>query len=156
MGITAGNLGYPRIGANREWKKALEAFWAGRLEEQAFTEEMKQIRLGHLRLQREKGIDWIPVGDFFFFYDSMLDMASMFGVVPKRFGYEGGKVPLQTYFAMARGNETAAACEMTKWFNMNYHYIVPELKEVKPQLSENRPLAAYREAKQELGIEASR
>jgi 5-methyltetrahydropteroyltriglutamate--homocysteine methyltransferase len=150
--LKSGNLGYPRIGANREWKKALEAFWSGKLEESDFLNQLERIRLNHLRLQREKGIDWIPVNDFSF-YDHMLDTAVMFGLVPSRFGYEGGPVPLSTYYAMARGNRDAAACELTKWFNTNYHYIVPELKDASPTLVENRPLLAYREARDKLGID---
>ncbi|WP_454189919.1 5-methyltetrahydropteroyltriglutamate--homocysteine S-methyltransferase [Paenibacillus sp. Marseille-Q7038] len=146
------NLGYPRIGANREWKKALESFWAGKVSESDFLAELKGIRLGHLRLQQEKGIDLIPVGDFSL-YDHVLDTSTMFGIVPKRYGYEGGEVSLDTYYAMARGNDQAAASEMTKWFNTNYHYIVPELADANPSLTVNRPLAAYLEAKQELGIE---
>ncbi|USG63312.1 5-methyltetrahydropteroyltriglutamate--homocysteine S-methyltransferase [Brevibacillus ruminantium] len=151
MSIKSSNLGYPRIGENREWKKALEAFWAGTLEESNFLQQMEQIRLHHLQKQKEKGIDYIPVGDFTC-YDHMLDTAVMFGLVPKRFPYEGGVVPLQTYFAMARGSQEAIACEMTKWFNTNYHYIVPEIGDRTPTLTENKPLLAYREAKEKLGI----
>lgn len=150
--LKSSNLGYPRIGENREWKKALEAFWAGKLEEDEFLRQMAQIRLSHLQKQKEKGIDLIPVGDFTF-YDHMLDTAAMFGLVPNRYGYNGGEVSLQTYFAMARGSKTAVACEMTKWFNTNYHYIVPEWNEAKPKLTENKPLIAYREAKEQLSIE---
>ncbi|SDN57955.1 methionine synthase (B12-independent) [Paenibacillus sp. yr247] len=150
--ILSSNLGFPRIGENREWKKALEAFWAGKLEESDFIKQIEEIRLNNLRLQQQKGIDLIPVGDFSL-YDHVLDTSTMFGIVPKRFSYEGGVVPLSTYYAMARGTQGAAACEMTKWFNTNYHYIVPELKEVKPVLTVNKPLEAYREAKQKLGIE---
>ncbi|WP_211747054.1 5-methyltetrahydropteroyltriglutamate--homocysteine S-methyltransferase [Paenibacillus sp. Marseille-Q4541] len=146
------NLGYPRIGANREWKKALEAFWAGKVSEQDFLTELKGIRLRHLRLQQEKGIDLIPVGDFSL-YDHVLDTSTMFGIVPDRYDYESGPVSLSTYYAMARGNDQAAASEMTKWFNTNYHYIVPELAGANPVLTVNRPLVAYLEAKQELGIE---
>ncbi len=150
--ITSSSLGYPRIGANREWKKALEAFWAGKLEEEVFLENLKDIRLHHLKKQQAKGIDLIPVGDFSY-YDHILDTASMFGLVPARFEYSGGIVPVSTYYAMARGNKEASACEMTKWFNTNYHYIVPELNGLTPVLTLNRPLEAYREAKRELGIE---
>lgn len=146
------NLGYPRIGGGREWKKALEAFWAGKLQETELVSRMEEIRLNHLRTQQASGIDLIPVNDFTF-YDHMLDTAAMFGLVPGRFGYEGGEVPLSTYFAMARGSEGAPACEMTKWFNTNYHYIVPELNGAEPQLTVNKPLLAYREAKLRLGIE---
>ncbi|MEI7027403.1 5-methyltetrahydropteroyltriglutamate--homocysteine S-methyltransferase [Paenibacillus sp. y28] len=150
--MKSSHLGYPRIGANRQWKKALEQFWAGKLPEDEFVREVTAIRLDNLKVQQDKGIELIPVGDFSL-YDHVLDTAVMFGIVPKRFAYEGGPVPLATYFAMARGNKEAAACEMTKWFNTNYHYIVPELNDTVPVLTENRPLAAYREARQQLGIE---
>lgn len=151
--IISSNLGYPRIGEQREWKVALEQYWSGKIGQDELENELKQIRLGHLQRQLEKGIDRIPVGDFSL-YDHMLDMATMFGMVPKRYPYEGGPVPLDTYFSMARGNQSAVASEMTKWFNTNYHYIVPEYRdEVKLTLTENKPLKAYREAKEELGIE---
>jgi 5-methyltetrahydropteroyltriglutamate--homocysteine methyltransferase len=104
-----------------------------------------------VQVQKEKGVDLIPVGDFTY-YDHMLDMAVMFGVVPTRYGHSGGAVPLATYFAMARGNDRAPACEMTKWFNTNYHYIVPEIGEAAPYLAENKPLAAYRLVKSRTGI----
>ncbi|MBE9914902.1 5-methyltetrahydropteroyltriglutamate--homocysteine S-methyltransferase [Paenibacillus donghaensis] len=145
-------LGYPRIGAEREWKKALEAFWAGKLEEAEFHGRLQEIRLDHLRKQQAKGIDLIPVNDFSY-YDHVLDTAAMFGLIPKRFAYKGGIVPLSVYYGMARGTKEATACEMTKWFNTNYHYIVPELDGAEPVITENKPLAAYREAKEKLGIE---
>ncbi|MFC5651318.1 5-methyltetrahydropteroyltriglutamate--homocysteine S-methyltransferase [Paenibacillus solisilvae] len=145
-------LGYPRIGENREWKKALEAFWAGKLEESELHTQLQEIRLNHLRKQQEKGIDIIPVNDFSY-YDHVLDTAAMFGIVPKRFAYTGSVVPVSVYYGIARGTKDAAASEMTKWFNTNYHYIVPELNEAQPVLTENRPLQAYREAKEKLGIE---
>ncbi len=146
------NLGYPRIGEKREWKKLLESFWTGKLGETEFLSGMKQIRLHHIRKQKDAGIDLIPVGDFTF-YDHVLDTAVMFGLVPERFQYDGGPVSLETYFAMARGNKDTPACEMTKWFNTNYHYIVPELEHFHPVLVENRPLQAYLEAKEELGVD---
>ncbi|WP_206529539.1 5-methyltetrahydropteroyltriglutamate--homocysteine S-methyltransferase [Brevibacillus sp. SYP-B805] len=150
--IQTSNLGYPRIGEHREWKKALEAYWAGRTDEETLLKELAELRLRHLRKQQAIGIDRIPVGDFTL-YDHMLDMAVMFGMIPQRFGYEGGPVPLATYFAMARGNNNAVACEMTKWFNTNYHYIVPEYTGEPLQVTENKPLLAYREAKEKLGIQ---
>ncbi len=150
--MKSGNLGYPRIGSDRQWKKALEAYWAGKLEEASFHQELKRIRLENIKTQQEKGIDIIPVGDFTY-YDHILDTATMFGLVPERFSYAGGKPGLDVYYAMARGNKEATACEMTKWFNTNYHYIVPELQGREPQLTTNRPLEAYLEAKNELGIE---
>ncbi|WP_373228616.1 5-methyltetrahydropteroyltriglutamate--homocysteine S-methyltransferase [Cohnella sp.] len=145
-------LGYPRIGLDREWKKALEAFWSGKLEESEFHRQLQEIRLNHLRKQQEKGIDFISVNDFSY-YDHVLDTATMFGIVPKRFAYKGGVVPLSVYYDIARGTKDATASEMTKWFNTNYHYIVPELDGASPVLTENRPLIAYREAKEKLGIE---
>ncbi|MGM1047226.1 MAG: 5-methyltetrahydropteroyltriglutamate--homocysteine S-methyltransferase [Bacillota bacterium] len=145
-------LGYPRIGAEREWKKALEAYWSGKIEESEFHSKLQEIRLDHLRKQKDKSLDIIPVNDFSY-YDHVLDTATMFGIIPKRFSYEGGVVPLSVYYGIARGTKDAAASEMTKWFNTNYHYIVPELDGVTPVITENKPLVAYREAKEKLGIE---
>jgi 5-methyltetrahydropteroyltriglutamate--homocysteine methyltransferase len=150
--MKSGNLGYPRIGLERQWKKALESFWTGELAEADLHARLKEIRLSNLRLQQEKGLDIIPVGDFTY-YDHVLDTAVMFGLIPRRFGYEGGTPSLSVYYAMARGAKDAAACEMTKWFNTNYHYIVPELDGAQPVLTGNRLLEAYAEAKEELGIE---
>lgn len=150
--IISGNLGYPRIGRNREWKKAIEAYWAGQIAEPELHEKLTAIRLDNLKTQQNKGLEVIPVGDFTY-YDHVLDTAVMFGLVPERFEYDGGNVPLDTYYAIARGNKQAAASEMTKWFNTNYHYIVPELGSREPQLTVNYPLEAYREAKQVLQIE---
>ncbi|WP_431522048.1 5-methyltetrahydropteroyltriglutamate--homocysteine S-methyltransferase [Guptibacillus hwajinpoensis] len=152
MTVKSSSMGYPRIGENREWKKLLEHFWGGDLSEETFHREAKQLRLSYLRKQQEKGIDLIPVGDFSL-YDHVLDTAVMFGIVPTRFDYDGGRVSLHTYFDIARGTKGASASEMTKWYNTNYHYIVPELNDCKPLLVQNRPLEFYREAKQELGIE---
>ncbi|MEG9298995.1 5-methyltetrahydropteroyltriglutamate--homocysteine S-methyltransferase [Mangrovibacillus sp. Mu-81] len=149
--VISSNVGYPRIGEKREWKQALEQFWAGKLEKEAFLKQIEEIRLQHLKKQKEHGIDLIPVGDFSL-YDHVLDTAVMFGLVPKRFNYSGGKVSLETYFDIARGTKEAVAAEMTKWFNTNYHYIVPELNETVPALVENRPLQFFQEAKQKLGI----
>ncbi|KAB2328477.1 5-methyltetrahydropteroyltriglutamate--homocysteine S-methyltransferase [Cytobacillus depressus] len=149
--VKSSNLGYPRIGENREWKKALEQYWAEQIEKDEFLKQMEEIRLQHLQKQIDQGIDLIPVGDFSL-YDQVLDTAVMFGLVPKRFEYSGGKVSLETYFHIARGTKGAVASEMTKWFNTNYHYIVPELDEAEPVLIENRPLQFYKEAKQKLNI----
>ncbi|WP_438318246.1 5-methyltetrahydropteroyltriglutamate--homocysteine S-methyltransferase [Sporosarcina sp. FA9] len=149
--VLSSTIGYPRIGGKREWKRALESFWSGAISEAELLTKTKEIRLDNLRKQKEIGIDLIPVGEFSL-YDHVLDTSIMFGIVPTRFEYAGGKVPLDTYFAIARGNKDAIASEMTKWFNTNYHYIVPELDNVTPKLVENRPLEFYREAKKELGI----
>ncbi|MCL7745857.1 5-methyltetrahydropteroyltriglutamate--homocysteine S-methyltransferase [Halalkalibacter alkaliphilus] len=149
--VKSSNLGYPRIGENREWKKTLESFWASTINEETFSTRMKKYRLHHLQKQKNKGIDYIPIGDFSY-YDHVLDTASMFGLVPKRFAHTSGPVSLSTYFAMARGNQAAHACEMTKWFDTNYHYIVPEIENKEPELVENKPLHAFLEAKKELNI----
>lgn len=150
--VLSGNLGYPRIGQQREWKKSIEAFWSGKIEEAELHVRLTDIRLHNLKLQQDKGIDIIPVGDFTY-YDHVLDTAVMFGLIPARFEFAGGEVPLTTYYDIARGNKGAAASEMTKWFNTNYHYIVPELGVRQPEITVNKPLVAYREAKQKLGIE---
>jgi len=128
--MQAHNLGYPRIGARRELKFALERYWRGEIDREALEAEGRALRAAHWRRQQEAGLDWIPVGDFSF-YDQVLDHSAMFGVVPERFGWDGGEVDLDLYFRMARGRAPsgapAAACEMTKWFDTNYHYLVPEL-----------------------------
>ncbi|MEK8132305.1 5-methyltetrahydropteroyltriglutamate--homocysteine S-methyltransferase [Paenibacillus filicis] len=150
--VQTGSLGYPRIGEQREWKKALESFWAGKTDEKTLTDTMEELRLEQLRRQQAKGLEFVPVNDFTY-YDHILDTAVMFGIVPARYGHEGGAVSLATYFAMARGSSNAVASEMTKWFNTNYHYIVPEIGDSQPYLAENKPLAAYRSAKERAGIE---
>ena len=152
VNVQSSTIGYPRIGGKREWKRALESFWNGKISEDELLAKTEALRLDSLRKQKEFGVNLIPVGDFSL-YDHVLDTSIMFGVVPTRFAYQGGKVSLETYFAIARGNKDAVASEMTKWFNTNYHYIVPELEGVTPQLVENRPLAFYKEAKEKLGID---
>lgn len=97
------NLGYPRIGFSRQWKKCLESFWSGSLGQEQFLTEMKNLRLAILQNQKDLGVDLIPVNDFTF-YDQVLDMATMFNIVPKRYKHDpSGPVDLSTYFAMARG-----------------------------------------------------
>ncbi|HEX4974400.1 MAG TPA: 5-methyltetrahydropteroyltriglutamate--homocysteine S-methyltransferase, partial [Pseudomonadales bacterium] len=123
------NLGFPRIGHQRELKKALESFWQGDINSTSLQETGKKLRQRHWLLQREAGLDLIPVGDFSW-YDHVLDHSVMFGVIPERFGKPNGLVDLDSYFRMARGRghcgHSTSACEMTKWFDTNYHYIVPE------------------------------
>src|SRR5699024_8570543 len=99
--IKSSNLGYPRIGENREWKRALESYWNGNSSEAELIEKTDEIRLHNLKKQQEQGIDLIPVGDFSL-YDHVLDTSATFGVVPDRYNYQGGKVDLSTYFAIAR------------------------------------------------------
>jgi len=117
------NLGFPRIGPQRELKRALEAFWKGEIDGSALRTTGAELRRQNWRTQSEAGIDVVPVGDFAW-YDHVLTTSVTLGNVPKRFG--AGRADLQTYFAMARGAEGVSALEMTKWFNTNYHYLVPE------------------------------
>lgn len=126
--------GYPRIGANRELKRATEAYWRGELDREGLERVGRELRARHWAAQREAGLDLVTVGDFAF-YDQVLDLSVMLGAVPARFAAEAelaaGEVDLDTAFRMARGRaprgEPAAACEMTKFFDTNYHYLVPEL-----------------------------
>ena len=124
------SLGFPRIGVRRELKKVLESYWKGEINQTTLLEQGKQLRKAHWQMQQEAGLDWIPVGDFAW-YDQMLNHSVMLGAVPERFGQYNGDIDLDTMFRMARGRapkgEPAHACEMTKWFDTNYHYIVPEL-----------------------------
>lgn len=152
VNIISSAIGYPRIGEKREWKRALESYWAHKTTKEQLINRLEEIRLNNLRKLQEQGVDLIPVGDFSF-YDHVLDTSTIFGIVPKRFNYEGGPVSVETYYDIARGNEDAIASEMTKWFNTNYHYIVPELEDAIPTLVENRPLHYYQEAKEKLGID---
>ncbi|HEX2748559.1 MAG TPA: 5-methyltetrahydropteroyltriglutamate--homocysteine S-methyltransferase, partial [Verrucomicrobiales bacterium] len=128
--------GYPRIGEQRELKKATEAFWSGQIELHQLEETGQKLRLTNWRKQREAGIDLVPCNDFSF-YDQVLDMSCLLGNVPSRFSWKGGPVPLDILFQMARGGKAQGneccggdtfACEMTKWFDTNYHYIVPEFR----------------------------
>ncbi|KHO65302.1 5-methyltetrahydropteroyltriglutamate--homocysteine S-methyltransferase [Pseudomonas flexibilis] len=127
----AHTLGFPRIGRDRELKKALEAYWKGALDEAGLRQVGRQLRAEHWQLQKDAGIDLLPVGDFAW-YDQVLTHSLMFGVVPERFRPRDGGLPsLDTLFAMARGVSGgccggAHAQEMTKWFDSNYHYLVPE------------------------------
>ncbi|MDV2885770.1 5-methyltetrahydropteroyltriglutamate--homocysteine S-methyltransferase [Alkalihalophilus pseudofirmus] len=150
MNIVTSNTGYPRIGENREWKHILEKYWTKKITRVAFELEMKQLRINYLKKQRSKGIELIPIGDFSY-YDQVLDTAVMFGLIPERF-QSMEEASLEQYFAIARGTDEHVASEMTKWFNTNYHYIVPELQGAAPKLTHNRLLDLFNEAKYELGI----
>jgi len=119
-------LGFPRIGARRELKFALEAFWRGELIETELQEVGRALRKQHAQLQLDAGLDLICAGEFSY-YDSVLDHTVLFGAVPERFGFDPRKLPLTQYFELARGNAAQPALEMTKWFDTNYHYLVPEL-----------------------------
>ncbi|MEX2586401.1 MAG: 5-methyltetrahydropteroyltriglutamate--homocysteine S-methyltransferase [Actinomycetota bacterium] len=145
--------GFPRIGPHRELKFATEAYWAGKTSAEELNKVGADIRRQNWAMMRDKGVDLIPSGDFSF-YDQVLDTIALVGAVPDRYGHAGGKVDLDTYFAMARGRQTTdqdvIAMEMTKWFNTNYHYIVPELgPDTKFALSSDKPFDQYLEAKQQ-------
>ena len=120
-------LGFPRIGAKRELKKALESFWKGDIGESELARAGADLRAANWQMQAAAGLDYVTVGDFSP-YDHMLDTSAMVGAVPARFGFSNDRVDVHTYFAMARGSRSAAAMEMTKWFDTNYHYIVPEFE----------------------------
>ncbi|MFO2466311.1 5-methyltetrahydropteroyltriglutamate--homocysteine S-methyltransferase [Pseudomonas sp. 15FMM2] len=126
----AHSLGFPRIGRDRELKKAQEAFWKGELDEAGLRAVGRELRKAHWALQRDAGIELLPVGDFAW-YDQVLTHSLMFGVIPERFRPADGHATLHTLFGMARGVSDpccggAHAQEMTKWFDTNYHYLVPE------------------------------
>jgi len=128
------NLGYPRIGSNRELKKACEQYWSGKSSQKSLVLVGKNIRLQNWQLQKDSGIDLIPSNDFSF-YDQILDMSLTVGAVPERYHnviLDKNSTELDLYFAMARGYQKngldITAMEMTKWFDTNYHYIVPEFK----------------------------
>ncbi|WHY02801.1 5-methyltetrahydropteroyltriglutamate--homocysteine S-methyltransferase [Neobacillus sp. DY30] len=151
MKLASTAIGYPYIGGNREWKRCVESFWKGEKSEEAFIFEMKNIRLNHLKHQQSLGLDLLTVGDFTF-YDRMLDLSAMFGLIPDRYKWTDEKVNLTTYYAMARGANDVVASEMTKWFNTNYHYIVPEYEGKPLKLTQNYILDYFLEAKFELGL----
>jgi 5-methyltetrahydropteroyltriglutamate--homocysteine methyltransferase len=164
MKILTHNLGFPRIGLRRELKKALESYWAGRSTAAELLDAGKQIRQQNWLLQKKAGIDLIPSNDFSF-YDQVLDTCALVGAIPRRFE-STGRVSLETYFAMARGQGTPESpfpqtarigsvqpMEMTKWFDTNYHYLVPEFhagQEFYP--TSRKPMDEFLEA-QRLGIE---
>ena len=117
--------GYPRVGAKRELKFAVEAFWKGAKSEAELRQTAADIRQKNWATQIAAGADLLPVGDFSY-YDHVLDTLCALGAIPARFGFDADKLTLSQYFELARGNASQVAMEMTKWFDTNYHYIVPE------------------------------
>ena len=162
--LPVSTLGTPRIGTRRELKLALETFWSGKSDETALLETVAALRAANWARQKALGVTVIPSNDFSL-YDQVLDTSVMVGAIPEVYGWKGGNVSLETYFAMARGSQGethdhacahghhdhghgAPAQEMTKWFDTNYHYMVPEF--VKGQtfnLSSLKPVDEYREGK---------
>jgi len=158
MTVTVATLGFPRIGPRRELKFALEKFWSGQWSESELLEAAGGLRTAAWARQRALGADWLPSNDFSL-YDHVLDTSLMLGAIPERYGKTAGDSDLATYFAMARGTTgedadcshshgSLTACEMTKWFDTNYHYMVPELVAgQKLALSSAKIVDEYREAK---------
>ena len=151
-------LGFPRIGPDREMKKAVEAYWNGAIDRAELAHRGFELRCHHWQWQHDAGLDFIPVGDFSW-YDHVLDTTALLGAVPPRFGHDGGEVDLDTYFRMARGRaptgQPQPACEMTKWFDTNYHYIVPELHpEMAFAVSSAKPFEELEEARGLVGAKA--
>lgn len=144
--ITA--YGFPKIGPNRELKKSVESYWKQAISKDELFAFAGDVNMDRLKNCIEASLDIVPSNDFSL-YDFMLDISTMLGVIPERFKHIDDDLDL--YFAMARGEKDIPACEMTKWFNTNYHYIVPELTH-NFKFTKNRPLYAYRAAKEKLGI----
>src|SRR5215216_415491 len=149
--------GFPRIGPNRELKFATEGYWRGDVSLDDLQATAKKIRTENWRFMQEAGVDLIPSNDFSL-YDQVLDTIALVGAVPDRYEHSGETVDIDTYFAMARGRQEegidVTAMEMTKWFDTNYHYIVPELgPDTTFSLSSTKPFDEHAEAMEELGID---
>jgi 5-methyltetrahydropteroyltriglutamate--homocysteine methyltransferase len=160
MRMLKNNLGYPRVGAHRELKKASEQYWAGKISRNELFAAARAIREQNWQLQLDAGIDLIPCNDFSF-YDLVLDTSLMLGVIPQRYNAvltENAKNnEIDLYFAMARGYQKDGldiiAMEMTKWFDTNYHYIVPEFTAGQQfRLFSEKVFEEYNAAKQFTGI----
>ncbi|MFZ0661292.1 MAG: 5-methyltetrahydropteroyltriglutamate--homocysteine S-methyltransferase [Acidobacteriaceae bacterium] len=148
--LKTANLGFPRMGRQRELKFALEGYWAGKRTEQELLDTAAALRKAHWKLQKAAGLDFVPSNDFSF-YDQVLDALVLVGATPERFGK--GPVKLERYFAMARNSREQTAMEMTKWFDTNYHYLVPEWSAgISFQIDPTKLLAEVHEARA-LGIE---
>src|ERR1700712_3376329 len=127
------NLGYPRMGSHRQLKKACEQYWAGKIDRKELQAAARKIKEENWQLQLNSGIDLVPCNDFSY-YDQVLDMSLLLGAIPSRYTQVLTAVKaneeIDLYFAMARGYQKdgldITAMEMTKWFDTNYHYIVPE------------------------------
>ncbi|KZS98048.1 5-methyltetrahydropteroyltriglutamate-homocysteine S-methyltransferase [Sistotremastrum niveocremeum HHB9708] len=152
--VASSVLGFPRIGANREVKKAVEAYWAGKITADELTKAASETKKSNWTSIKAHGVDIVPSGDFTL-YDHVLDHSASFNVIPPR--YQGKNLsPLDVYFAMGRGRQAdgvdVPASEMKKWFDSNYHYVVPEFSEaVEFKLNFNKQLEEFQEAKA-LGI----
>ncbi|MDP8930352.1 MAG: 5-methyltetrahydropteroyltriglutamate--homocysteine S-methyltransferase [Actinomycetota bacterium] len=148
--------GFPRIGPKRELKAVTEGYWRGEASEEELHRNGSAVRQANWRFMRQAGIDLMPSNDFSY-YDQVLDTIALVGAVPDRYGTTGRGLDLDTYFAMARGRQGSGvdvtAMEMTKWFDTNYHYIVPELgPDTQFSLQSDKPFVEHNEARK-LGID---
>ncbi|KAL2945579.1 5-methyltetrahydropteroyltriglutamate--homocysteine methyltransferase 2 [Bienertia sinuspersici] len=145
-------VGYPRMGPKRELKFALESFWDGKINADELQNVAHSLKTSIWKEMADAGIKYIP-SNTFSYYDQVLDTTAMLGAVPPRYGWNGGEIGFDVYFSMARGNADVPAMEMTKWFDTNYHYIVPELgPDMKFSYASHKAVTEYKEAKA-LGIE---
>ncbi|WOK99472.1 5-methyltetrahydropteroyltriglutamate--homocysteine methyltransferase 1 [Canna indica] len=145
-------VGYPRMGPKRELKFALESFWDGKSSADDLQKVATDLRCSIWKQMADVGIKYIP-SNTFSYYDQVLDTTAMLGAVPERYNYTGGEIGFDVFFSMARGNASVPAMEMTKWFDTNYHFIVPELgPNTKFSYSSHKAVSEYKEAKA-LGIE---
>ncbi|MDR2800400.1 MAG: 5-methyltetrahydropteroyltriglutamate--homocysteine S-methyltransferase [Desulfovibrio sp.] len=146
-------LGFPSIGKQRELKQALESFWKGNLSAQALTETCAELKKRHWQIQKDAGLDYVSTGDFSL-YDRMLDITCLLGAIPPRFAACPGDSPLDGYFSLARGDagRNVAALEMTKWFDTNYHYLVPEIDANGPWTAGGHPVLADTRLAKELNF----
>ncbi|KAL3625126.1 hypothetical protein CASFOL_030580 [Castilleja foliolosa] len=145
-------VGYPRMGPKRELKFALESFWDGKSSAEDLEKVSADLRASIWKQMSGAGIKYIP-SNTFAYYDQVLDTTAMLGAVPQRYNWDGVEIGFSTYFSMARGNASVPAMEMTKWFDTNYHYIVPELgPDVKFSYASHKAVNEYKEAKA-LGVD---
>lgn len=144
MTIKTTNLGFPRLGHKREWKKAIEGYWNKKITKVELDDTLQQLHRSNLVLQQNCNLDSVPVGDFSL-YDHILDTSLLFNIIPTRF--QDRDVDDDLLFDIARGNKSHVASALVKWFNTNYHYIVPEWDNVTPRVNHNRLLERFNEAK---------
>ncbi|CAI0384704.1 unnamed protein product [Linum tenue] len=152
MGTQSHIAGYPRMGPKRELKFALESFWDGKSSAEDLQKVSADLRSSIWKQMSDAGTKYIP-SNTFTYYDHVLDTTAMLGAVPPRYGWNGGEIGFDVFFSMARGNASVPAMEMTKWFDTNYHFIVPELgPEVNFSYSSHKAINEYKEAKA-LGVD---
>ena len=144
MTIQTSNLGFPRLGRKREWKKDIEGYWANKYDLETLHQQLTDLHKENLLLQKNYNLSSIPVGDFSL-YDHILDTSLLFNIIPERF--QGRDIDDDLLFDIARGNKEHVASALIKWFNTNYHYIVPEWDNAEPKLNKNVLLERFNYAK---------